>query len=499
MENPFDLSRETRLYRTGDVGRYRNDGTIEFIGRKDTQVKIRGFRIELGEIEEALSKKQRVKSAVASVVEFTPTDPCLVAYVVPVDGSTLDGGELREYLRPLLPDYMIPAHFVFLDELPLTANGKVNRKALPLPDQAAARTNELVLPQDETETKLVRLWESVLNIHPIGVRDDFFTLGGHSILAVRLFTEIEKCFAKRIPLATLLKAPTVAELANVIRGKTKTYKWTSLVAVQVSGTLAPLFCVHGHYGEVLFYRPLARYLGNERPFYALQAVATNGRPAHETIEDMAAHYVSEMRQAQSRGPYYIAGYCFGSLIAFEMAQRLILQGDEVAFLGLFMGYEPHDPFFARLRTRIRRHLEQLREAGLIAKLADIRFNLHAKFKAMIWRMMYKAGRNVLAPTARVFQNIPQMNLQAARAYLPRFYPGKMTVFLSGDVRPGFVLDPKIDLHGLNAEKIELKIVPGDQHTMMHDPHVRMLAVQLDGCLRADPRKGNNQSPGIATS
>jgi amino acid adenylation domain-containing protein len=482
IPNPFEPG--SRVYRTGDMGRYRSDGSVEFLGRNDTQVKIRGFRVELGEIETALLKHDGVKAAVAAVRDFAPGDPRLVAYVVSADRKKADAGRFREYLRPVLPDYMIPAHFVFLDELPLTPNGKVNRKALPAPDASLVRKTEVVPAADQTEAQLVQIWETILNTRPIGVTDDFFEVGGHSILAVRLFAEIEKVFGKTIPLAALLKAPTIAQLAKLVRDDAKPNRWTSLVPVQTSGAQPPIFCVHGHYGEILFYRPLARHLGNERPFFALQAVATNGRPAHETIEEMAAHYIAEMRQARPHGPYYIAGYCFGSLVAFEMAQRLVQDGEQVAFLGLFMGYEPRQTFGPRLNRRIRRHVEQLRRDGLQAKLSDVLLNLKAKSRSFVWRTMFKTCRGYLPATSRFFRNIPEMNLQAAKRYFPQYYPGKMTVFLSGDVPTNFVVDPQLDLHGLNAAEIEVRVVPGNQHTMMEEPHAAVLAVELDRCLQS---------------
>ncbi len=484
IPNPLDPQSGSLVYRTGDIGRFRSDGSVEFIGRNDTQVKIRGFRVELGEIETALLKHQAVKAVVAAVRDFAASDPRLVAYVVAADRKKHpDVSALREYLRPILPDYMIPAHFVFLDELPLTPNGKVNRKALPAPDASLVRKTEVVCATDQTEAQLVQIWETILNTSPIGVTDDFFEVGGHSILAVRLFAEIEKVFGKTIPLASLLKAPTIAQLAKLVCGDAKPYRWTSLVPVQTAGPKPPIFCVHGHYGEILFYRPLARHLGNERPFFALQAVAANGRPAHETIEEMAAHYIAEMRQARPHGPYYIAGYCFGSLVAFEMAQRLMRDGEQVAFLGLFMGYEPRQTFGPRLNRRIRRHLEQLWQGGLHAKLSDVLLNLRAKSRSFIWRTMFKTVRGYLPPTSRFFRNIPEMNLQAAKRYFPGYYPGKMTVFLSGDVPSDFVVDPHLDLHGLDADQIEVRVVPGNQHTMMEEPHAGVLAAELDRCLQ----------------
>ncbi len=473
-----------RLYKTGDHGRLLPGGSVEFLGRTDTQVKIRGFRIELGEIEAALEKLSSIRFAVVETCEVTPGDRRLVAYVVPSRDRSVTPAEIREFLRSTLPESMIPAHFVFLGALPMTPNGKVNRKALPAPQQALERAADAVVPpRNETEMKLAEIWESVLGIHPIGVRDDFFALGGHSILAVRLFANIEKTFGRPIPLATLLKAPTIERLAEILRADEKPNDWTSLVPIQSKGSNPPLFCIHGHYGEILFYRPLSQHLGDQQPFYALQAVASReGRPAHATIEDMAAHYLSEIRQMRPHGPYLLAGYCFGSLVAFEIAQRLRRAGEEVAFLGLFMGYDSTAPFLTRFVRRVRSHGAHLQREGLRSKLSDLTKNGAIKTKSLLWRGTYRLWKDVLPKSSRLFRNIPEMNLQAAARYRPVFYPGRLTVFLSGEVPEGYRLDCRTDLHGMDAAHIDLHMVPGERFTMLQDPHVAALARQLQACL-----------------
>lgn len=487
IQNPFSSDARARLYKTGDRGRYLSDGRIEFLGRADTQIKIRGFRVELGEIENALSKHGAVKAAVVAVREIARGDSRLVAYVIPDRAQTVSAATLREFVKPKLPEYMVPAHFVFLDEFPLTLNGKINHKSLPVPEKPSGVNDVFVSPRNEVETELTKMWETVLATSPIGITDDFFALGGHSLLAVRLVTLIGKHFGKTIPLAALLKAPTIAQLAEILRDGEKSIKWSALVPIQSNGSLPAIFCVHGHSGEVLFYHPLSRHLGPKQPFYALQAVASAGRPAHESIEEMAAHYISEIRRAKPHGPYYLAGYCFGSLVAFEMAQKLIQDGEEVAFLGLFLGYDTTCDAFTRLASRLYMHLHQLRRDGFIAKSLDVGRNVARKTHSLIWRLMYRCFRNVAKPSSRLFRNIPEMNLQAARRYVAKQYPGRMTVFLSGDLPPGFVVNPEVDLHGMDANEIDLRPVAGHQDTMLQEPFVGALAEQLRSCLPAPPR------------
>ncbi|HEY8204732.1 MAG TPA: amino acid adenylation domain-containing protein [Pyrinomonadaceae bacterium] len=264
-------ARGERLYKTGDVARYLSDGNIEFVGRKDHQVKIRGFRIELGEIEAALGKHPGVAECVVTVATGECGDKRLVAHFVPVNGDT-NVAEFRDFLCHELPGYMIPAAFVRLASMPLSPNGKIDRRALPASEATdTAVTSKFVAPGDELELKLTKIWEKVLPVSPIGVNDNFFDLGGHSLLAVHLFALIEKAFGRNLPLATLFQAPTVKQLARVLRDEGWPAPWSSLVVIQSGGTRRPFFCVHAVGGNVLEYHDLARNLGPDQPFYGFQA------------------------------------------------------------------------------------------------------------------------------------------------------------------------------------------------------------------------------------
>jgi amino acid adenylation domain-containing protein len=218
ISNPFSDKADSRLYKTGDIGRWLPDGNIEYIGRVDHQVKIRGFRIELGEVEEVLNKHPDVGEGVVVVQEDRPNDKRLVAYVVLKQKRAKITHELYRFLKQSLPDYMLPAAFVFLNRLPLTPSGKIDRKSLPAPARVSSEPSEAFVPaRDELEQELTKTWEKVLGVQPIGVTDNFFELGGHSLLAVRLFTQIEKILGKSLPLGTLFQAPTVEKLAGILR------------------------------------------------------------------------------------------------------------------------------------------------------------------------------------------------------------------------------------------------------------------------------------------
>jgi len=473
---------KNRIYRTGDMGRLLPDGSVEFCRRKDLQVKIRGFRVELGEIEAALSQHPAVKEAAAAVYEATDDEKRVVAYWVANEQPVPSTDVIRSFLRERLPNYMVPCAFVRVDALPLTPSGKLDRRTLPVPDQAYEE-NVFAAPRDDLELRLADIWQNLLGVERVGIRDDFFDLGGHSLLGVRMFAEIENRFGIRVPLATLMKAPTVERLADVLRNGGHPQPGRSLVAIQSAGSRPPLFCVHGHFGEILFYRDLARRLGPDQPFFALQAQGLAGKPAHQTIQAMAADYLREIRSVQPQGPYFIGGYCFGAVVAFEMAHQLLAQGQDVALLALFWGY----PLRPQLSERVKFHLEQLRRLGergkLVYVLEKVRRNaVTTKMRSWLWRLAYTLFGRRGRSSSRLLRNISEMNLQAARTYVPPTYGGRMTVFLSGEMGQRVRFDHKRDLAGMTAREVDVVGVPGDRDSMLKEPFVRALAERLEARL-----------------
>jgi aspartate racemase len=267
---PDHFSRKSgaRLNRTGDLGRWRADGNIEFLGRRDNQVKIRGFRIELAEIESALLNTPWVREAVVTAREDIPGDKRLVAYLVPMENEPGLIGKLQQALKVKLPGYMIPAAFVLLDALPLLSSGKVDRKALPAPSLSRPELQEeFVPPSDSLEEKLVNIWRQVLGLEQVGVNDNFFNLGGHSLLAVRLFAEIEKLTGWNLPLLSLFQSPTIKQLAELIRRMQSERRRSSILPVQPNGNRPPLCLVHCAGGGMLWgYANLSKHLGPDQPF-----------------------------------------------------------------------------------------------------------------------------------------------------------------------------------------------------------------------------------------
>ncbi|MBX3327338.1 MAG: amino acid adenylation domain-containing protein, partial [Nitrospira sp.] len=333
ISHPFSPEPLAKLYRTGDLARYRSDGRIVHLGRIDNQVKIRGFRIELGEIEVALNRHPSIRQAAVTAWEDRQGIKQLVAYVVCQEGPLPSQAELRSFLRSEIPDYMVPSLFVFLNAMPLTANNKIDRKALPSP--ASSLSDELghSNPRNQVEIQLTALWQHVLDVSKVGVHDNFFDLGGHSLKAARLFYLLEQVYGKRLPLAMLFQAPTIAEFASVLSQDHWTPPWQSLVAIQPNGVAAPIFMVPGVVGNVLVFAQLAKLLGPDRPTYGLQARGLDGKEAPFTsIPEMASHYVEQIRRVRPTGPYTVLGNCTGGLIAYEMAQQLLGQGQTVTLV-----------------------------------------------------------------------------------------------------------------------------------------------------------------------
>ncbi|WP_165898185.1 non-ribosomal peptide synthetase [Tumebacillus sp. BK434] len=321
-----------RWYKSGDLVRFLPNGDVEFLGRIDHQVKIRGFRIEIGEIESLLTAHPQVALATVVALDDLHGEKRLVAYV---EAEAAEGltTELRGHLRQSLPEYMIPSAFVVMEHLPLTDNGKVDRRALPVPEELGIeREIEFVAPRDELETELAAIWEELLGAAP-SVKDDFFAIGGHSLLAVRMMALIEQRLGFSLPLSVLFQDGTIAGLAELLRQGVGTRTGTSLVPVQATGSKPPVFFVHPVGGGIFSYFELARRLGADQPFYGLQALGfDDDNLPLSTFEEMAAWYIEEIRRVQAEGPYRLGGWSLGGAIAFEMTRQLRAQGEAVELL-----------------------------------------------------------------------------------------------------------------------------------------------------------------------
>ncbi len=497
MNDPFSGNPGAKLYRTGDLVRRRLDGQIEFLHRTDQQVKIRGFRIELEEVEATLKRHPGVSDCLALAREDMPGDKQLVAYIVPKDGQLAPRTEeLRNFLKEKLPVYMIPTALVELERLPLTPNGKVDRKGLPAPGRSSGKptlVGRVIAPRTPMESGLQRIWEQVLGNKVASVRDNFFDSGGHSLLAVRMFALIEKDFDVRLPLATLYDAPTIEGIARILQGEVASSGWSSLVSIHPSGSRPPLFCFHGAGGNVLLYRKLSHYLGVDQPFYGLQAQGLDGSsPLLTTIEEMAARYVKEIRSVQPHGPYFLGGYCLGGSIAYEAAQQLRAQGEEVALLALFDTLNWHKVrlnIWSKSAVRLQRlifHAAVLFELNpqgkrefLKAKLDELR-NRIPVWKAIL-RTKFNRRPLAVGGSDYLLGQVWLTNHQASRNYVPQAYAGTVTDFRPS--RQYRVLNkPGLKWDQLAKGGQQVQIIPAYPAVMLVEPYVKDLADRLTKCI-----------------
>ncbi|MBS1525465.1 MAG: amino acid adenylation domain-containing protein [Bacteroidetes bacterium] len=335
VSDPFNDKAGGRMYRTGDLGRMLPDMNMEFIGRKDDQVKIRGFRIELGEIESVLKQCGAVRDVVVLAKNDKEGKKRLISYIVPSEHYKRD--EVIAFLKTKVPDYMVPSLWMELAKLPLTTNGKVDKKALPDFEAEIQLKETYAAPQTESEKLLADIWSQVLKIGQVGVQDNFFDIGGHSLLAVQIMSRIEKKTGKKFPIATLFRFPTIASLGAFLdEEEEKDYHWRSLVPIKPSGHKTPVYLVHGIGMNVLNFNDLASYVDTEQPVYGFQGLGLDGAgnpPA--SIEEIASFYVNELLKHNPKGPYAVAGYSIGGFIAVEMARQLLAQGRQIKMFGIF--------------------------------------------------------------------------------------------------------------------------------------------------------------------
>jgi surfactin family lipopeptide synthetase A len=467
--------RDARLYKTGDLVRYLPDGNIEFLGRIDHQVKIRGFRIELGEIEAVLRQHAAINETVVVAREDTPGEKRVVAYFVATGNAAPTVAELRAFLREKLPEYMLPSVFVSLKTMPLTPNGKVNRQALPAPDQAdLAPKTEFAAARDENEARLVRIWENVLNVRPIGIHDNFFELGGHSLIAVRLMNQVESAFGKTLPIATLLQASTIAQLGALVGKNGAAPAWSCVVPIQAGGSKQPFFCIHGANGAVVRFHSLARYLGQDQPFYGIQARGLDPAHApHSTIEEMATHYVAEIRKVQAHGPYVLGGYSLGGAIAFEMAQQLSAEGQPGSTVVLFDTNFP-DPNGASQPT-VSSAFRALWSAPASQKAEYIARIMTAPIRAF-------QRRRTVAKLPPLAQKVRSSCLAAEKKYQVKPYAGRVILFRSSHEPVGREQDPRAGWSQSAARGLETYPIDGNHENILLEPQVKAVAAGLKICL-----------------
>lgn len=510
IRHPLSTEPGARLYKTGDLARYLPTGQIEFLGRIDQQVKIRGFRIELGEIETALLQHPAVREVVLLAREDQPGNKRLVAYVVPQPEKRITFQDARDFLKQSLPEYMLPTALVVLEALPLTPNGKLDRKALPAPEASERPEGEgFVAPTLIEHYQLLEIWEELLDTRPIGIKDNFFFLGGHSLLAIRLVSRIEEVFGKKISLATLFMGPTIEELTQALQQQEKTLSRAPIFPVQEGGSRRPFFFLHGAWtgGGFYCYR-LARDLGPDQPFYALQPYRLDGLGVPPTFEAMATAHLEAIRAIQPEGPYLLGGFCNGGMVAAEMARQLQEQGQKVE---LMVMVDPSIP--ARIDQRLAR--SSMRGLGrLLGKAEDKQLDIYLRFRGWFAyaREIYRYARfdayrktavrirgkrglfglalpelSVLAtPTKKLREDWAAVYLWTLPGRIAEFESNKLVFFWSSRGKPD-----KLWSKLAAAREAEVYTIPG-WHSNWTAEKIRAMAEHLRVCLdkleSADIRK-----------
>jgi amino acid adenylation domain-containing protein len=496
IPDPYSVE-PSRLYKSGDLARYLPDGKLDYLGRLDHQVKIRGFRIEFGEIEMALRQHPAIKESIVIAWDDDAGEKQLVGYVTLRKEYDANVDEIRASVRELLPAYMVPLAIVQLESVPLNSNGKIDRKALPRPDLFRRNAEQAyIAPRNSWELQLAEIWRELLGVERVGVTQNFFDLGGHSLLAVRLLAQIRKRLGYELPLASLIEAGTVEHLAAMMMGEGAGTKTSPLVPIQPAGLKQPFFCVHPGSGNVLCYLPLAQEMGDERPFYGLQDV--NTLKSHELqddsdfeipLEQMATRYIEELISVQPEGPYLLGGWSFGGFVAFEMAQQLRKRGSEVALLAIL----DTGPIFENLGQADDADLLAILcgESGLAIKAQDLRpFNLNEQLSYVSAQL--KAAQLVPAdvPISWINRsvNIFKARIRVMMNYKFKTYMGHITLFRAAELDPSvaqdaaFLKDPTMGWGALSTQSVTIHTIPGTHASIGREPHVKVLAAQLNVCL-----------------
>lgn len=488
VSNPFAKASDARMYRTGDLARFLPDGNIQYLGRIDNQVKLRGFRIELGEIETVLAKHPSVQSAVVIVREDIPGNKRLVAYVVPhgTSATSISTAALKDLVRQRLPDYMVPSAFVELSALPLSPNGKINRRLLPAPDWSGAEGEDAILPRSELEATLVEVWQRVLGVPKIGVRDNFFDLGGHSLMAARVLSEVEKITGKELPLSALFRGATVESLAQFIEFQDASEPVVMEIQSGDSSSV-PFFAIVPPGEESLGYAMLARHMGANQTVYKVQGktpVLNSKRPySEQEMHALTAEYIAAMRTVQPHGPYCLGGLCDGTHIGEQIVLSLEAQGEEV---GLFAIFDTWVMQHSQRRWLWKIHyysqrLRAMKKLSLAARLASYK-NIARK----------KVDNALGKSSART---------DWAQAYWPEgFTPARFRAPVILFKRPKqafyYINDPKMGWGDRTQSGVEIHEIDFHHLEILREPHVRKFGETLAEAM-ARVSQSNRQPQAVA--
>ncbi|MST95141.1 MAG: amino acid adenylation domain-containing protein, partial [Pedosphaera sp.] len=489
-----------RVYRTGDLGRFRPDGCLEYLGRRDHQFKIRGQRVETAEVEHALREVAGAKEAAIATLSGAEGEPMLVAYLAPRATPPRDEEQLRGELRRRLPEFMVPARFVELDALPLNENGKLDRRALPsTPEKVAVRREPPAPPRDECERRLVELWETVLAIKPIGVRDLFFELGGDSLRAAQLAAAIARAFECEFTPPALVLAQTVEGCAKRLRGKMTAGAISPRIVLRTGDSRAPFFLIDAPNGVGGAFAELARQLPPGPPVVALASCGIPNMPeVGLSIGQMAEACRSEIRAAQRTGPYYLGGNCLGATVAFETAHALVAEGESVALLVLF-GISPREfPSLVgagtwrkfrhgELRQRLGWHWNQMRGHGLAGARQHLGAWWQQRRETASWLRAREASAAPGASLPPALKSIFREAQLAVQRYRPTTFAGEVTLFLGEASTRNYTDNPAKTWRGLSQQSVVVHEFPGSHGELFGGENARRMAELL--APKLPPRPG----------
>lgn len=488
VPDPFGGGPSARLFKTGDLGRYLPDGQVEFLGRRDNQIKIRGHRVELEQVEAVLRQHAAVRHAAVVAVDDTRGAKRLVGYVAGRSRPALVPADVRSFLKAKLPSFMVPSELVVLDELPLTVAGKVDRCALPPPTASRASTRPDLHVLRPLEAQLRSLWEEMLGVEPVGLDENFFELGGHSLLAAELLARVNEMTGRALPLAALLDAPNIRQMAALLERPALTQDSSPLVPVQRQGKPPAFFFVPGGGQSALIYEPLARHLGTGRPVYALVPDLADWWHASCRIEGLAARFVAELEQRQPTGPFMLGGNSLGGLVAFEMARQLEARGRCVELLALFDTPNPGSlsdrfRFIGTLlgegaRPGTPPPASQPTKGRLVLNTPPAAIGF-GRFLGWLAASCLRSRPRPVAFNHAAYQGYAQ-GLAYLR-YSPRAAPSRLVLFRAATTRAGY---PATALLGWDrlTRNVEVHEMPGDHLTMLRDPHVSIVAGRLRALL-----------------
>ena len=478
-----------RLYRTGDFVRWLADGNLEFLGRLDDQVKIRGQRIELGEIEALLLQHPAVAQAAVIARGEQQAEKRLVGYVVRNENG-LEGGSpaLREYLRSRLPEYMVPKVIMEMECLPMTPNGKLDRRALASIVPKEQRDDKAyIAPRTPEEEVLAKIWAELLQVEQVGIHDNFFELGGHSLLAMQQISRVRKVFAVELAVRELFDTRTLAGLAGRIaekrarasaNGQERPQSSSILAPIQPHGSLAPFFCVHPIGGQVACYMELAKHLGAGQPFYGLQApLAGEPEGIAMSIEEMARLYCHEILRVQNEGPYFLGGWSMGGWIAFEMARQLKVSGRTVALLALFDTYPPGKEHKLSVLASFALDVSQSLGKDWTRLAEEFLRSEPRQQWALLLDMLVNDGllpQDGAEAALKELLNVFTRNSVARDNYSPSPQRQSTIIFQAADSNAAPGHDPE-DWTALTGESLELHKIPGNHYTLLRAPGVSLIA------------------------